>query len=414
MKQIKGIDIVSVDKLWQYPAITEKHAFKKVSELVPYCSGVVYFAFPWATLIDLIDNGKPEKDALFKDLESSVRQLKGYQKIITVCQHIRMLEHQDLFKDAGVDVVYWSHAVKDQYSFPMYGSIVIKSFPLYPVQNNCVDTPISQREYLFSFVGARANQWYLTESRNMIIDLLGDSKTGLVKGRDKWHFNDVVYKKQIGKGEYTDDIKIKENANAEEYLNVMRQTKFSLCPSGTGPNSIRLWESIEIGVIPVVLSDTYRFPGNERLWECAALTCSEDPDSIKDLPNKLRKISDDELVSRLNVLEQIKLLYGKETFVGDIIEDVYAYGTEQNRLPIENMALDLIAKDGEVSESEVRLFVTSLISYLLLGRICIDGLKSGKYSLNYAQVSFFVNKLRDEGLVDLYRRVEVIGVGELI
>ena len=40
----------------------------------------------------------------------------------------------------------------------------------------------------------------------------------------------------------------------------MANSKFSLCPSGSGPNSIRFWESLSFGTIPVLLSDTYVLP----------------------------------------------------------------------------------------------------------------------------------------------------------
>ena len=46
----------------------------------------------------------------------------------------------------------------------------------------------------------------------------------------------------------------------EEFINVLKQSKFSLCPSGTGPNSTRLWESLSFGSIPVILADTYVLP----------------------------------------------------------------------------------------------------------------------------------------------------------
>ena len=60
---------------------------------------------------------------------------------------------------------------------------------------------------------------------------------------------------------------------------VLLRSKFSLCPSGSGPNSIRLWESLALGSIPVLLADTLELP-NHKLWDNAIVTILE-----KDIDN---------------------------------------------------------------------------------------------------------------------------------
>jgi hypothetical protein len=46
------------------------------------------------------------------------------------------------------------------------------------------------------------------------------------------------------------------------YINIMRNSVFSLCPSGSGPNSIRLWEALAFKCQPLVLSDGLDLPKN--------------------------------------------------------------------------------------------------------------------------------------------------------
>jgi hypothetical protein len=41
---------------------------------------------------------------------------------------------------------------------------------------------------------------------------------------------------------------------------VLSDSRFALCPAGSGPNTLRLWESLAIGSVPVVLSDTHELP----------------------------------------------------------------------------------------------------------------------------------------------------------
>ena len=40
----------------------------------------------------------------------------------------------------------------------------------------------------------------------------------------------------------------------------MIRSKFSLCPGGSGPNTIRLWESLSFGSIPVILANDHKLP----------------------------------------------------------------------------------------------------------------------------------------------------------
>ena len=53
-----------------------------------------------------------------------------------------------------------------------------------------------------------------------------------------------------------------------KYNEILNSSIFSLCPEGTGPNTIRLWESLSIGVIPVIYSDDWEPPKIDKYsWE---------------------------------------------------------------------------------------------------------------------------------------------------
>ena len=153
--------------------------------------------------------------------------------------------------------------------------------------------------------------------------MLSHDQRGLVLGRDSWHYEKVVYQKQvIGSAKEVENENLINESATEEFLKILKQSTFSLCPSGSGPNSIRLWESIGTGAIPVILSDTWAPPGNPRLWEMAVIFCKEDPDEIKRLPDRLAKIAADpqQLALMRHVCRQIWLVYGPEAFVSDIHE----------------------------------------------------------------------------------------------
>ena len=44
------------------------------------------------------------------------------------------------------------------------------------------------------------------------------------------------------------------------YSEILGNTKYSLCPRGTGPSTIRLWESLAMGSVPVIVSDFLKMP----------------------------------------------------------------------------------------------------------------------------------------------------------
>ncbi len=313
--------IIEIDREWQYPAITEKHAFEKLKSSGVKNSNVCYVAFPWATYIDKIKNGKDGSDLLF-DLKMELMKIDStrYSRIITICQHIRMLEVCDLMVELGITDVFWSHKVKHQDS---RGNLNIHPFPLYPTQVSPGQGKIP-KDILYSFVGARSNQWYLTDVRNLIIDGIEKKADVVIKGRETWHYNDIVYKEQVHGLQIDSQLAKNNKNNAEEYVDVMNRSRFALCPSGSGPNSIRLWECVEMGIIPIVLAETYDPPMSKELFESCVVNINESQDAVLDLDRVVRNITEDKYKEMLNHLASMKLLYGKENFVYDVVNMIYS------------------------------------------------------------------------------------------
>lgn len=318
-------NIVAYDAHWQHPAITEQHAFNQVRLLAMRGGNAAYLGFPWATLIDVSNHNKGDTDrlsALQSGLERAARAVSGYKQVITVCQHIHMLNFPELFEAAGVTDVFWSHATHGRIRFGDDRGLAIHPFPLYPVQiPEGPEIPIEERPYLFSFVGAKATPIYLTQSRTFLIEELAEHPRGLVRDRETWHYNKVVYDHQVLARAQSSAGLIDTNAS-EEFKQVMAQTQFALCPSGTGPNSIRLWETICSGAIPVVLADTYKAPGSQSIWEQAVIQCGEDRQSISELPARLEAIAADTeaLRRRRAALKILAARYGRTNFVPDVLK----------------------------------------------------------------------------------------------
>lgn len=334
--------IIAHDADWQFPAVTEKQAFKKVEEWLPE-GGVTYLGFPWATLIDLRNNFK-SSDNLEDRLDLLAQDLPDNVRVVTVCQHIHLKRIIGVMERFGVTDVFWPHAVKNE---GQIGGVRVHPFPLFPVQIPEETKPLNDRKYLFSFIGAKPDRWYLTQVRAWILDELAGDGRGLVRGRDGWHYDKIVYDLQINKTGAEPDALI-DNEASTVFKAVLADTVFALCPSGSGPNSIRLWEAIGAGAIPVILADTWVAPGSPALWSEACVFCPETREDVKALPVQLEQMrADPELMARKKKgVEQLWELYGPNTFVSDI--EVMAL-REANR----TAALPSGASKGEI---KVHLF----------------------------------------------------------
>jgi len=153
-----------------------------------------------------------------------------------------------------------------------------------------------RKDILYSFIGAYDPEWYLTDVRKRIFDMK-HSESAVVKKRPYWHFAPTVYDEQLeGK-----DIPLEKKADLDEreneYRDILARSIFSLCPSGSGPNTIRLWESLYAGAIPVILSDDLILPDEECFeWDRCVIRIPEK--DVEKVPAILQGMSDQEMQDR--------------------------------------------------------------------------------------------------------------------
>ncbi|MGP9805416.1 exostosin domain-containing protein [Paracoccus sp. NSM] len=347
--------IIGLDAEWQFPAITEQHAFHRLAATgLNLPRAPLYVAFPWATLIDKLQTRAADAADFMAELDRVCAVLPEGRRRVTVCQHIFARKYQYLFDMAGISDVFWPHATPaDQQCDPAAETGVrFHPFPLYPVQTPEALPEASPeadglaRPHLYSFIGARANSWYLTQSRNWILDLLSDDPRGLIRGRDGWHYQRVVYDKQILKNATGQPETLVDQSATDEFREALTGSVFALCPSGTGPNSIRLWEALAAGTIPVILADDWAPPGDRRLWDQAAIFCPETPEAIAALPDLLAGIAEDpqRIAAMRHAMRQIWLLYGAPSFVTDLLDFILSNATEAGDEPPADAAGALLVR----------------------------------------------------------------------
>ncbi|NQY38655.1 MAG: exostosin family protein [Henriciella sp.] len=310
--------IHAYSKHWQRPAATEETALLRLqADRDPL--GFEYLGFAWATLMD----GLKERTSESKDILQALLQTHqslgntGTRKRATVAQHIRAINYFDLFKAIGITDVFWSHAVN---SYQTSRGIRIHPFPLYPAQAPEYDgSETSEKRYLANFVGAYNPNIYLTNVRDVIFGDEGKYADLHIIKRDRWHFDRVVYDEQIG-GRAASDAQLETEAqNKQDYIDAIRQSWFTLCPTGSGPNSIRIFECLALGSIPIVLSRELSLVGDQDLWDRAAIIEEDSEDGYRRAIERARRMPDAERVEMLSAGKVLFDQVGPHAF-GNIIQ----------------------------------------------------------------------------------------------
>jgi hypothetical protein len=123
------------------------------------------------------------------------------------------------------------------------------------------DQDYSGKKYLFSFIGRKSHK-----VRSDIFNLAFNRQDVFIEDSS---FFDLWSKVNHGRLE-----------RQKYFYNMLLCSKFSLCPRGWGTNSIRLYESMQLGVAPVIISDAWIFPTGPR-WSEFSIVIKEK--NIRDL-----------------------------------------------------------------------------------------------------------------------------------
>lgn len=266
---------------WQYPVITEKTFYEQNK------NEEKFLGFPWATIIDKRYN----LNVIFNIIKPYIKQGIQYY---TCCQHISFRHLIPLFKALNIHTLYTPHKIllEDKLS-----DVQLKPCPLYavniedPSRNDIFskNNPLTMnRLFLYSFQGAYNHNWYLTNIRKRIFEMKHPDNC-YVNHIGNWHFDNVVYNKSQN-NEYTLNETDTDRDRTMKYNKLLLNSRYSLCPSGSGPNSIRFWESLAVGSIPILLADTLELPVHE-LWDKSIIRIPEN--KLEELPNILSNISDE-------------------------------------------------------------------------------------------------------------------------
>ncbi|MBF0409922.1 MAG: exostosin family protein [Candidatus Riflebacteria bacterium] len=144
---------------------------------------------------------------------------------VFICQHV--LGERLNFKDG---IVFSPHASQ------INGFILIPHFN--SIAGDFIDfIPVKKRAWIGTFIGDTNTN----PLRKKIYDTLVGTKDWLINDTGVWHFSKSPDQREKDK---------------ESYINSLQNSIFCLCPPGTGAGTLRLWESISCGTIPVIFGNT--------------------------------------------------------------------------------------------------------------------------------------------------------------
>ncbi|WP_295396269.1 exostosin family protein [uncultured Thiodictyon sp.] len=290
---------------WQVPAATEMFAYQAIAALPP-AHTFEYIGLPWATIIDGLRHDAASTGTILMALSRICEAPAAASKRVTVAQHIHAIRFIALFKACGITDLFWSHATHQQHEID---GIQLHPFPLFPAQTPDAIPPRDldrSRRYLANFIGAYDPQLYLSNVREAIFNDPNAAADLLIVKRDAWHFDRAVYDEQIGGRRADPQCLLMERRHTQEYLNGIGNSWFTLCPSGAGPNSIRIFESLCLGSIPIVLTRDLRLPGPQALWEKAAIVEDDSAHGYARAIALARRLSRNQ---RLAMLESGQMLF---------------------------------------------------------------------------------------------------------
>lgn len=283
--------IKSYKLFWQYPVITEKTFYEQNKH------DEKYIGFPWATIIDKRYN----ENVIYKIIQPNINN----NLYFTCVQHISFRKIIPLLKALNIKCLYTPHKIIGE---DIISGITIKPCPLYAVNIEDINRNLVfknknyitiNRHLLYSFQGAYDKRWYLSDIREKIFTM-NHPENCFINHIGGWHFDKVVYS-NIQNNEYKLNEDDNDHERTNKYNKLLLDSRYSLCPSGSGPNSIRFWESLATGTIPILLADTLELPENE-LWKDAIVRINEN--NINNLTKILENISiSQEKIMRKNCIK---------------------------------------------------------------------------------------------------------------
>lgn len=272
------------------PVCTEYVAYRELKES-PLAVNVCYLAVHWASLIN------QKKLADFK--------IPKIGPGFTICQHIKYELILPILKKAGINLLFTPHVYRS------YWGIKVLPFPHEAVH---AVGPAEKKDIFYSFIGLDSTSLIGSSLRRNLLDARHPAHT-VVLERKYWH-----WARENNWGSLSSEDQQKEKS---EYQDILARSRYSLCPRGTGASTIRFWESLKSGAIPVLISDAMRLPEGYPWHECVIRIKEKAAGSVADVLNQIpeekektmreKALEAYQTFSKKNIVRNIRQFYERQS-----------------------------------------------------------------------------------------------------
>lgn len=262
---------------WQGPACTEGLvAIRSLRNLVgknavSSAENDLLFSYPWATVIDrrCIENVISDF-ASWTANDINVQSGIENRRIHTVCQSIHWHRILPYAKAIGITDLHISHFTSTSWQLAAEFGMNVHSFPLIAACYFDTDTlsiihphvkPPSRRKWVMGFNGNHMPH-YRSNTRLLLQRQFEESRprASYFELKEKWFYNDLVYEFQVQSKVVPEETQCTISSGVAKFRAQLEDTVFSLCPEGAGPNTLRFWESLLAGAIPVIFEGDWTPP----------------------------------------------------------------------------------------------------------------------------------------------------------
>jgi hypothetical protein len=169
-------------------------------------------------------------------------------------------------------------------------------------------------DLLWSFVGSVASRPVL---RGALLALEDDR--GLAYDSSSWN---LVVRWQAGESEF----RAEAAALFADYAATLARSKFVLCPRGVGASSVRIFEAMRLGRVPVIISDDWT-PSMFADWAACSLQIAER--EIAAVPAILREREAEAASLGLSARAEWERLFAPEAILATLLRSAVAISDER-------------------------------------------------------------------------------------
>jgi hypothetical protein len=248
-----------------------------------------YIAVPWTQILNShwlrYPNWHPA-EYYFRILS---KEKITQQNNFTICQHDSYMSLKLYYKHLNITKVF----------SPLHDTAsTIDGVEIIPISfTSSFDFESVKKDIFVSFVGTHTSHPIRERMKTRIY---GD---GIIY-RDSYHIDTDTF-----------DGKNKKEREEAEYKDILQRSRFSLCPRGSSPSSVRFWESLHAGAIPILISDNWCLPYWD--WDNTIIKINERDFETMSYYNIIKLLNDIPLVRevtmRKNCLKAYNL-FKKENF----------------------------------------------------------------------------------------------------